>query len=73
VDGHIDFDHFDNGFDMDMSANVRYDPEAIQGLTQDLQVMMQALQEELGASMSDLGDELGAMGDQMRQRARDRR
>lgn len=73
IDGHVDFDRFADGFDIDVDAKVRYDREDLDLLLHDLQDVFEDLESELGEGMSVLGEELEVLGEGMKRKARERR
>jgi len=73
IDGHVDFDRFADGFDIDVDARVRYDREDLDALLYDLQDVFKELESELGQEMSVLGEELEVLGGEMKRKARERR
>lgn len=73
IDGQFDFDRFADGFDIDLDASVRYDPEDLSALLHDLQDVFKDLEGDLGHEMSALGAELEVMGEEMKRKARERR
>ena len=73
IDGQIDFDRFADGFDIDVDAKVRYDPEDLSALLHDLQDVFKDLESELGEGMSSLGEELEVLGEEMKKKGRERR
>jgi hypothetical protein len=73
IDGHVDFDRFADGFDIDVDANVRYDPEDLDVLLQDLQDVFKDLESELGEGMTSLAEELEVLGEEMKRKAERRR
>ena len=73
IDGHVDFDRFADGFDIDVDARVRYDREDLDALLHDLQDVFKDLESELGEGMSALGEELEVLGEEMKRKASERR